>query len=769
MVTVLSPFESFSSQVVSTDTTYIIRDVFDIQTSTVILPSRCILRFEGGRLLNGTLHGSETRIDNPSNDIIFERVFLTSNYTLSPYSGWRGTCHDEWFFFEEGEPADIPSNPHPHYDIVHSVCQFEHCVFSHRTYYINFWRIIHLRPFGVTICGNGTVFILPSHKGEKVSGWGNLDQYSINCLFEKNSPAQNSGEKDGVMNVSDLTILDNDSLFDFEGDTPSWGESIDYDNFTIYCIFRGSGSSVHFNNIYYDGAGGLWADYNYHSEIKRVIIDNCDIKTAQFGFELQNVWRSDLANQYPFGGRCDQFLITRCRLYNYSANHFVGPLSVVISGDDLRLVVVKKLIIEHSHFESEFEANLELGGCESISIWNNVFLSTQCSSELLRDNSPSHQPINLITRIFNNVFDISDNIERADAGLKIITGNIDFIHNILYVDFSRLSSGGITVRSYGEDHIANFVNNTFVIKRSDLAFFKSLLYYENVVMNLSGNEYSFQDGISQGYEVSVGGNSCFYNLDIEDDPRFMNIYGADYFHWAPIPAALKTPEGVIKIGETLSLDDMVTIDSMIEIDLKAFASGLGSNDTSDILSFRIHENGETVGTTITVQSYFGTVLIKVGSTVYSSASGTRYALPKSGFDNMGNELGNLRIVFWNESNDNTTNTKFLLFINNFLVDVIALPLNLFLLNNPVVSSVNLYGSPFLRIKYYRVLKYGRIVRNPKLADRLTKDSNNGYPQFGTTTARPLSPETGYSYFDTCFGKPVFFTGSGWVDASGAST
>lgn len=40
---------------------------------------------------------------------------------------------------------------------------------------------------------------------------------------------------------------------------------------------------------------------------------------------------------------------------------------------------------------------------------------------------------------------------------------------------------------------------------------------------------------------------------------------------------------------------------------------------------------------------------------------------------------------------------------------------------------------------------------------------------GATAARPSSPAfVGQSFFDTTLGKPVFWNGTGWVDATGAS-
>lgn len=37
---------------------------------------------------------------------------------------------------------------------------------------------------------------------------------------------------------------------------------------------------------------------------------------------------------------------------------------------------------------------------------------------------------------------------------------------------------------------------------------------------------------------------------------------------------------------------------------------------------------------------------------------------------------------------------------------------------------------------------------------------------GSTIARPLNPRVGQQYFDTTLNKPIFFSGSSWVDATG---
>lgn len=43
------------------------------------------------------------------------------------------------------------------------------------------------------------------------------------------------------------------------------------------------------------------------------------------------------------------------------------------------------------------------------------------------------------------------------------------------------------------------------------------------------------------------------------------------------------------------------------------------------------------------------------------------------------------------------------------------------------------------------------------------------PPFGTTLDRPdlTASDAGFMYFDTTLGRPVWWSGTGWVDATGA--
>lgn len=63
---------TFASQVTKSNTTYEIRDVFDLNGKTITLPENCTLIFAGGALRNGTLVGNNTYLIG-SADVILEK------------------------------------------------------------------------------------------------------------------------------------------------------------------------------------------------------------------------------------------------------------------------------------------------------------------------------------------------------------------------------------------------------------------------------------------------------------------------------------------------------------------------------------------------------------------------------------------------------------------------------------------------------------------------------------------------------------------------
>lgn len=522
--------QDFRSEIVTPNREYIIGgDIYLTATESIAIGSNSILRFNGGCIHNGILVGQNTRIANPSDSVIFDDVELAyeeNPANNAPITGWLGECKDVWFSYSEATKA--------HFKIVKSVCQFETCLFSRRTYYIEQWARIPLRCFGCEIRGDGTTFILPGNKGSlsSVPGVGNRPQYATHCLFEKGCvnifPGYNNGERAGRFIVSGLTILDNDEVIREQG----WGESMsDFGitvnppnpqstvGFTYYKIFRGGANYIEFKNVTYDGCGGLWTDFDHYIHIHQFLIEDCCIKCAQFAFEFktmsgQNITSAKNQNMTTCGGYCDSLRISRCHFRNYAENLLVGPLSFV---SDEPGYTIHHLLVENCVFYSEKEANLELSGCEYIDIRNNAFLSVQCSSDHATSGGQTVR-INKKTDIVGNRFLISDPPAAAD-GLRICSGDLFLLGNEFVLDFSKATTGAFSIIGYG-DNTAFISGNTFLFKRTDITSQKTFFIYRDILPWMQGNHYIPENGLANGQTIVIVGDGYPGYLETGIDPRF---------------------------------------------------------------------------------------------------------------------------------------------------------------------------------------------------------------------------------------------------------
>ena len=768
---ILNPQQSFSSQVTLPNQVYVIIGDMDLELATVTMPNNCVLHFDGGRLINGEIIGVNTRIHNPFDRIVFDDIVLSSIVSYSPstpVTGWLGECKDIWFNYSELTGS--------HFNIVKSVCQFEVCTFTNRRYFIEDWETIHLRSLGCVIHGGNATFIITNDKGTIGSGWNNLPEYQTSCLFYKSSYCFEfaPNEEAGVLEVSNLSIQDNGQV------RAEAASARDVPSFVFYAIFKGSANHIVFRDVDYDGPGGLWASYNTNVAIHSIEIIGCNIRTGQFAFELGNVGiSSTLSNSTRSnvneGGSCGKFYIKNTKIYNYADNVLVGPLSIVVHNPFYSYNVTKELIIEGAFFESEKVKNLEVFGCQNVCIRNSIFMSVFCSSAKERYSDGS--PVNQVFYVFDNFFGISENISQStNEALQICAGDTFFIHNTVICDFSHpYSSGGFRLSGYGKN-LAVVSGNHFIIKGTNNNSFKSLLSYEDLTLDLIDNTYSFLEGVLQGYGVSVGGAGSFIHLETEDDPRFDNTAGGGFFDWKDIPIGQRTPEGFIVKNSVLSLDNSYPYDPnfvsipSFEIDLRVRADGLSKNGWLNLLSFHagtVSNNGIDYERFVYLKTYFGTfraiVSLDDGITQqeieFSSGMSLNVALPSLGFDTYGENMGYFRIVFINELVSNAILTRIVLFINDFQIDTFFLDQDIL---NLGISSIKLYGSPYLRIKNYRLRTHVKSISNPAVHDRLAFKPNSGYAKSGPTANRPISPDIGFLYYDTQINKPVVYTGSQWI-------
>lgn len=95
---VLRKDKTFAEQVTKENTIYEIRYDFDLAGETVTIPAGCVLKFEGGKLLNGDILGNNTRIEAQVVNI-FDEINCSGSWL-------NDMCYPEWFGAKGDEVVD---------------------------------------------------------------------------------------------------------------------------------------------------------------------------------------------------------------------------------------------------------------------------------------------------------------------------------------------------------------------------------------------------------------------------------------------------------------------------------------------------------------------------------------------------------------------------------------------------------------------------------------------------------------------------------------
>lgn len=85
---ILRRSKSFAEQIVEENTIYEIRYEFDLDGSEVEIPNNCILKFNGGKLTNGTIDGTDYIVDAPEKTIVFDGVHVKNAGNAKMYTDW---------------------------------------------------------------------------------------------------------------------------------------------------------------------------------------------------------------------------------------------------------------------------------------------------------------------------------------------------------------------------------------------------------------------------------------------------------------------------------------------------------------------------------------------------------------------------------------------------------------------------------------------------------------------------------------------------------
>ena len=87
---ILRKNKTFAQQVTATNTVYEIRYDFDLNAASVTVPAGCVLKFNGGSVVNGTIVGNKTIIDSETVKIFGKNTTLSGTFK-------NGRIYTEWF------------------------------------------------------------------------------------------------------------------------------------------------------------------------------------------------------------------------------------------------------------------------------------------------------------------------------------------------------------------------------------------------------------------------------------------------------------------------------------------------------------------------------------------------------------------------------------------------------------------------------------------------------------------------------------------------
>lgn len=93
---ILRKNKTLASQLTRANTIYEVRYGFDLSGASVTIPSGCVLKFVGGMLVNGTVTGTNTKIDAPFVRIFSDNLSLAGTWALDkfPVSWYGGEVND---------------------------------------------------------------------------------------------------------------------------------------------------------------------------------------------------------------------------------------------------------------------------------------------------------------------------------------------------------------------------------------------------------------------------------------------------------------------------------------------------------------------------------------------------------------------------------------------------------------------------------------------------------------------------------------------------
>lgn len=639
-----------------------------------------------------------------SND---KEVEIFFNILLS--GNWSGKARDTWFSYN--------AESRQHYDIISSLFKFESVDISRAIYFVEKWQTITTNSTRSYVNGHGVKIVFPHDKGAKVDGWGNLMQYQVSSLF-----SASEGERE-YFHIKDIAFIDNSDVIS------GWGEDVHAEQITRLNVFTAAYKNIVLDGVSYDGTGELLHIWNTSMDIDSILLNNNKVITSEYAYEIGN-----LTN-----GTCKHIVITNTVIEGRTNAPFVGHISIV--GDQ----GVDYVEMRNNTINAKRGGNIESLAIRKFDVIGNQFVNQWLATD-----------VSILDEVFvaHNTF-----IQDCDTHY----GSFKFNGKKV----TMLSNNIITRTRYRIEQISEpsseqlvFINNTILYQgdaptgyQNVFAFAqtnKSAILVNNQFISTSVNDANSPFITLPNTIVSCKGLDI-HNFNLLDNngmfsTQWTYIQSTDFQHIN----GLATGGQTINPGVPTSSADRTAISCDI---LCVYANSL---DNKELIIFDFGNNNR-----VTLRSNYGNLTPYINDSAVSgyTVSMTDYTVSK------GYESEILITLTCFELNGKiAVYTK----INNNECVLLTSDIPW----SESEPNITIYTTDKLPLKAYRLYNGGTLpagnsnsVKSKKNVTGLTDAYIN---IISANRPSGASVKTGKMYFDTTLNKPIWWTGTSWVDSTGAT-
>ena len=709
------------------NTRYVIQYDFDLNEQEIAIPKDCILEFQGGSLNNGKIIFNKTKVYgnwfNRINNIKFNYLF---------------TNDDNSYISVDLFGADNTGN----IDSINAIQNaIDYCTYNKLYIPINFNGIYLISEH--IVCNSNTY--LKGNNSEII--WDNINEgaYKSDNIITNYSWKNNLKENNNI----DSNITIDSFIINLEGNTLYYGEESNTES-DISSIPRGVLAFRNVDNLIINNFKRI-----YNCKLQPIWLVDCSNVEIHYCY----IERKDSEERDTSGIWCYAF---KRQLKNYNIHH-----NTIIARQD-----------ECINFSTyiKYNANTKI---ENINISYNTLISYR-SFTISTNCQYENSIINL--NINNN------NLYGGPIGIRNGTNNIN-IYNNYYSNEEIVSTvdkfnGFVYIDSnYGSSFISNNINiynNTVDIYNNGkfipyLNLSRSIICCNNIInYNVINSKDNITDLIYIHYEVH---KFVFKNNIIYSDTDYYNLISTIG------NKTLEITNNTFKCYNLIYLkylsNDIISINNMTISGNNIYRLKHFIDKDEEILNLNLSTciiNDNIINNTFSDFSIFNVDftdnIAKNNITIHNNAIAIYQLTKLKGFKGV-------NYAIYTDNQNLSENTGFVYF-NGYITASNTE-------NKPSKPSVGFmfFDTTFKRPVWWDGEKwyYANDIKEEILDNKLTGDiyfdktlnilkRYNGtiwIPiniNYGASNKRPINPDIGFQYFDTTLNKPIWWTGTKWVDATG---